>query len=155
MTDETDLRRVVQTWREARCAAACPSCVEVCCGGRLNPRLDRLEAFAHLPMVRRTIDPRPLGGPYVLDRRFWRWGSCYLVGRCPHLDASSRCAIHGQDARPRDCGEYPLHLERVAGGWVLHAEQSCPIFRDERTVGEVRAFAREIGVELRLDATGG
>lgn len=141
----------MRAWREARCATACPDCLRCCCEGRLNPRLDRLDRFSDLPVVRAVTDPRPLHGPYVADRRFWRWGACYLVGRCPHLDAQRRCAIHGQPGRPAECDAYPLHLQRVPGGMVLHAELSCPIFQSEEALTDVHALAVRLGVELRVE----
>lgn len=101
-------------------------------------------------MVRAVTDPRPLGGPYVADRRFWRWGACYLVGRCPHLDEQRRCAIYGRAERPADCDAYPLHMQRVMGATLLHAELSCPIFDNEEALVEVRALSARLGLELRL-----
>lgn len=140
----------MRAWRDARCAVACPDCARCCCEGRLNPRLDRLDAFAGLPKVRAVTDPRPLDGPYVVDRRFWRWGACYLMGRCPHLDDKRRCDIYGKPERPADCHAYPLHLQQTLGATVLQAEQSCPIFDDEKALEEVRALAARLGVELRV-----
>ena len=139
-------REAVRSWREARCAEACPTCPENCCEGRLTPRIDRMEAFAHLPLVRRPTDVRPLGEAYIIDRRVWRWGSCFLVGRCPALDGERRCGLHGQNERPSECSEFPLHVQPVLGGAVLHIERSCTIFDDEAAVAEARALAAQLGL---------
>jgi hypothetical protein len=145
------LQSRIAEWREELCAGACPVCPQNCCAGRLNPRIDSLEAFADLPRVRGPLDPRPREGPYLVDRRVLkRWGACYLVGRCPHLTEENRCDIYGQPPRPRECREYPLHLQKTVGGTVLNAETSCWIFQSEENREAARMLARDLGVGIEF-----
>jgi len=162
-------REEVRRLRESLCADACPRCPRNCCTGRLNPRLDRMERFRDLPLVRGPLDPRPRPqsgsasedrsdeacrarpergkGPYVLQQGLLR--ERFLVGRCPHL-TEGMCGIYGDPGRPRECHEYPLHVQSVLGGLggqVLHVERSCWIFDDEARVEEARALAARLGID--------
>lgn len=140
------VRDEVRAWRQAKCAESCPKCPINCCTGRLNPRLDSLDAFESLPIVRGPRDSRPLNAPYVRDRRFLFWGHRYLVGRCPHL-AEGKCAIYDDPRRPSDCHEYPMHVQKVLGGEVLNVETSCWIFQQPENREAVRELGRQVGLE--------
>lgn len=144
-----EVREAVRSWREAKCAEACPRCPINCCEGRLNPRLDSLAAFGDLSVARGPADARPLEVPYVADRRVLLWGHRYLVGRCPHLDCG-RCKIYDDANRPRECNEYPLHVQSVwggLGGHVIGAELSCWILQQPENRDEVRVLAQDLGVD--------
>ena len=146
VTNLAEVERAVRDWREERCAAACPQCPINCCKGRLNPRLENLDAFPDLPVVRRASDPRPAnGGSYVADRRFLWWGGRLLVGQCPHL-RDSRCTIHEHSARPRDCCEYPMHVQGFAGSPIINIENSCWIFGQPEHRQAAEELARTLGV---------
>lgn len=135
----------VRAWRQSLCAEACPRCPSNCCTGRLNPRLDRMDRFQDLPLVPR--DPKPRDGPYVLQQGLLR--ERFLVGRCPHLQEGA-CGIYGDPGRPRECHEYPLHVQSVLGGLggrVLHVERSCWIFQDDARVEEAEALAERLGLD--------
>jgi len=149
MRPSEKITEAVREWRNDKCAQSCPQCPVNCCEGRLNPRLDSLAAFEHLPVVRNASDARPLQGPYVADRRVLWWGARFLVGRCPHL-ACGRCAIYDDARRPRECGEYPLHVQPVLGGLggvVISAEKSCWIFQQQDNCDEVQSLAQTLGVD--------
>lgn len=141
------IREEVKRLRDSLCAEACPRCPRNCCTGRLNPRLDRMDRFRDLPLVRGPGDPKPREGPYVLQQGLLR--ERFLVGRCPHL-GDGRCGIYHDPGRPHECHEYPLHVQSVLGGLggrVLHVERSCWIFDDEARVDEARDLAERLGLD--------
>ncbi|MBM3462800.1 MAG: hypothetical protein FJX76_11920 [Armatimonadetes bacterium] len=164
------IRAEVAAWRQARCDQACPTCPVNCCTGRLHPRLDRLDRFRDLPRARDGAAAPPPAKPYVLERGLLG-RERVLVGPCPHLqrggqggpkatppgsEPTETCGIYADPGRPRDCWEYPLHVQRVLGGLagdVLHVERSCWIFRTEEACDEARLLAAKLDLECVFDGT--
>ncbi|MDQ7824172.1 MAG: hypothetical protein RDV48_15325 [Candidatus Eremiobacteraeota bacterium] len=145
----------LESLREVMCARYCPICGDNCCTGRLNPSISDLRAFPDLRRVRYRWDRKP-EGPYLVDRRFLFFGTCYLVNGCPHLKGNL-CAIHEEAARPRECHEYPLYLDFPFSipffKPFISVELSCGIFRYKKNCDEVSQLGERLGLEVIFHET--
>lgn len=145
------IEEALDAWRREKCSSLCPGCPDCCCNGRLNPRLDRLDAFKALPAVRWRWERAPVEGAYIVDRRVLFGGSRFLAGVCPHY-VSGGCAIFGRPGRPLDCRLYPVSLQRpfwgLPFGVMIGAELSCHIFDDGDNKKSLEELARTHDVEL-------
>ena len=62
----------------------------------------------------------PLDDPHYLQVRGvtvvdgWAMLTGSLVAPCPELTTEQRCALHGTDAKPRYCQDYPTAPEQIA-----------------------------------------
>jgi hypothetical protein len=147
----SDLERALDDFRAKVCERHCPTCSDNCCNGRVNPRLESLEGFKSLPVVRWFWQIPPEEGSYVVDRRTILGGSRFLAGPCPHF-SGGRCDLFGRPSRPVECRLYPVSLQRPLWGlpflFIIAAELSCPIFDDAENRADLSKLAGAYGIEV-------
>lgn len=131
------------------CSLYCDKCINNCCMGRLNPNVTGSSFFSALPVVK-TI-PK-IAEQTCLFRNFF--SMTYLIGRCPYLNDSSRCSIHAEKARPKDCSMYPLYLSYPLNLPFfipfLHVETGCDIFKKPDNCRKAIKFAQSLGLAVHF-----